>query len=50
MPKDRDQQTPADDEDRERMERSRGQGTAGTGKDIIPGESHALGETNTADD
>lgn len=48
MPKDRDQQTPADEEDRERMERSRGQGTAGTGKDIIPGASHALGETNTA--
>jgi len=47
MPKDRDQQTPADEQDRENMERSRGQGTGGTGKDILPGDDEAPGETNT---
>jgi len=36
--------TPADPEDRERMERSRGQGTGGTGKDVLPTESRAPGE------
>ena len=45
MPKDRDQQTPAEPEDRERMEHSRGQGTGGTGKDVLPTESHAPGES-----
>lgn len=50
MPKDRDQQTPANEEDRERMERSRGQGTGGTGKDILPGEATAPGESDTAGD
>lgn len=45
MPKDRDQQTPADEEDRLRMERRRGQGTGGTGKDVLPRESRAPGET-----
>ena len=45
MPKDRDQMTPAEPEDRERMERSRGQGTGGTGKDVRPTESRAPGET-----
>jgi hypothetical protein len=53
MPKDRDQMTPADPEDRERMERSRGQGTGGTGKDVLPTESRTPGEvvsdTSTAD-
>jgi hypothetical protein len=45
MPKDRDQMTPANPEDREKMESSRGQGTGGTGKDILPGEAESLGET-----
>lgn len=38
MPKDREQQTPVDPDDRERLERNRGQGTAGTGQDLLPGE------------
>lgn len=38
MPKDRDQMTPADPDDEAVLERSRGQGTAGTGEDVLPGE------------
>lgn len=38
MPKDRDQLTPDDPEDRATLERSRGQGTGGTGYDLLPGE------------
>jgi Raf kinase inhibitor-like YbhB/YbcL family protein len=38
MPKDRDQMTPVDPEDLARLERHRGQGTAGTGEDLLPGE------------
>ena len=49
MPKDRDQLTPAEPEDRELMERSRGQGTGGTVKDVLPTESRAPGETVTDD-
>jgi hypothetical protein len=37
--------TPADPEDREHMERSRGQGSGGTGKDVLPHDSHSTGET-----
>lgn len=36
MPKDRDQMTPAEPEDAERLESTRGQGRAGTGGDILP--------------
>ena len=32
------------------MERARGQGTGGTGKDILPGEPSAAGETNSGGD
>ena len=39
MPKDRDQLTPDDPDDRELLERSRGQGTGGTGLDALPGET-----------
>jgi hypothetical protein len=39
MPKDRDQMTPDDPDDRERLARTRGQGTAGTGQDLLPGEA-----------
>lgn len=45
MPKDRDQLTPEDPEDREHLERSRGQGTGGSGLDQLPGEQDAPGET-----
>ncbi len=38
MPKDRDQLTPDDPEDRATLEASRGQGTGGTGYDLLPGE------------
>jgi Raf kinase inhibitor-like YbhB/YbcL family protein len=38
MPKDRDQMTPADPDDRALLERTRGQGTAGTGEDVLPSE------------
>lgn len=38
MPKDRDQQTPAEPEEWAELTRSRGQGTGGTGYDRLPGE------------
>ena len=38
MPKDRDQQTPAEPEDWAALTSSRGQGTGGTGYDRLPGE------------
>ncbi len=43
MPKSRDQLTPDDPEDRELLERSRGQGTGGTGLDALPSERSAPG-------
>lgn len=45
MEKDRDQQTPEDPDDRERLERSRGQGTGGSGLDQLPSEKDAPGES-----
>ena len=39
MPKDRDQLTPEEPEDRATLDRSRGQGTGGTGYDRLPSES-----------
>lgn len=41
--KDRDQLTPAEPEDREHLERKRGQGTAASGRDQLPGEDSAPG-------
>lgn len=38
MEKDRDQLTPDDPEDWAKLQRSRGQGAAGTGYDRLPGE------------
>jgi hypothetical protein len=38
MPKDRDQMTPVDPDDLARLERTRGQGTAGTSEDVLPSE------------
>ena len=38
MEKDRDQLTPDDPDDWARLQRSRGQGTGGTGYDRLPGE------------
>lgn len=45
MEKDRDQQTPEDPEDRERLERTRGQGTGGSGLDQLPSEKSVPGES-----
>ena len=39
MPKDRDQLTPDDPEDAEHLATHRGQGTAGTGQDLLPPEN-----------
>ena len=39
MPKDRDQLTPADPEGVEHLATHRGQGTAGTGRDLLPEEA-----------
>ena len=39
MPKDRDQLTPAEPDDAEHLATSRGQGTAGTGRDLLPEEA-----------
>ena len=41
MPKDRDQLTPDDPEDAEHLATHRGQGTAGTGQDLLPEEAEA---------
>jgi hypothetical protein len=43
MPKDRDQLTPDEPEDREHLESTRGQGTGGTGLDALPTERSAPG-------
>ena len=46
MEKDRDQMTPEDPEDAERLARHRGQGTGGTGLDALPSEKDdVLGDT-----
>lgn len=39
MPKDRDQLTPADPEAAEHLATHRGQGAAGTGRDLLPEEA-----------
>ena len=39
MPKDRDQLTPVEPEDAEHLATSRGQGTAGTGRDLLAEEA-----------
>lgn len=39
MPKDRDQLTPAEPEDAEHLATKRGQGTAGSGRDLLPEEA-----------
>lgn len=44
MPKDRDQQTPEDAEDRSRLRAGRGQGTGGSGEDLLPGEAEGRRE------
>jgi Raf kinase inhibitor-like YbhB/YbcL family protein len=41
MPRDRDQQTPSDPDDARRLATNRGQGTAGTGRDLLPDEAGA---------
>lgn len=46
MPKDRDQLTPAEPEDAEKLERDRGQGTGGTGEDLLPEEKSAPGASS----
>ena len=38
MPKDRDQLTPAEPDDAEHLATKRGQGTAGSGRDLLPEE------------
>lgn len=43
MPKDRDQLTPAEPEDAEKLEQGRGQGSGGTGQDLLPEEESAPG-------
>jgi hypothetical protein len=43
MPKDRDQLTPAEPEDEAKLERERGQGTGGSGRDVLPDERSAPG-------
>lgn len=48
MEKDRDQLTPDDPDDREYLAQHRGQGTAGTGLDRLPGEE-APGSLNPED-
>lgn len=43
MPKDRDQMTPAEPEDADALEHDRGQGTGGSGRDLLPDEHSAPG-------
>lgn len=46
MPKDRDQLTPDEPEDSEKLERDRGQGTGGSGRDVLPSERSAPGSSS----
>ncbi len=52
MAKDRDQLTPEDPKDWAELQRSRGQGTGGTGYDRLPGEESRppLQDRNSADE
>ncbi|HLH47087.1 MAG TPA: hypothetical protein VKV25_08010 [Acidimicrobiales bacterium] len=50
MPKDRDQLTPDEPEDAERLATSRRQGTGATGEDVLPGERSAPGASATSAD
>lgn len=52
MPKDRDQMTPDEPEDWATLQRSRGQGTGGTGYDRLAGEEAPppLHDENAADE
>jgi hypothetical protein len=50
MPQDRDQLTPDDPEDLATLERSRGQGTGGTGYDVLPGEEGVASAPAAEDD
>ena len=43
MPKDRDQLTPDDPDDADHLAAKRGQGTAGTGRDLLPEEDPTTG-------
>lgn len=47
MPKDRDQLTPDDPEDAEYLATHRGQGTGGTGYDLLPGGPEVEGAEDT---
>lgn len=46
MPKDRDQLTPAEPEDKEKLEQDRGQGSGGTGRDVLRNEKSAPGASS----
>lgn len=48
MPKDRDQMTPDEPEDAEKLERERGQGTGGTGRDVLSNERSAPGAASAS--
>ena len=50
MPKDRDQLTPSEPEDAEHLATRRGQGTAGTGRDLLPGEEGGEESTTGVDE
>ena len=50
MPKDRDQLTPDDPEDALHLATHRGQGTAGTGQDLLPEAAASGGTTTEADE
>lgn len=47
MEKDRDQLTPAEPDDEEFLERTRGQGSGGSGEDVLPGDKSAPGAAAT---
>lgn len=48
MPKDRDQLTPEDPEDAATLARTRGQGTAGTGQDVLGNGPRRAGAASLA--
>jgi len=45
VPKDREQLTPAEAEDAEKLETRRGQGSGGTGRDVLESERSAPGRS-----
>jgi hypothetical protein len=47
MPRDRDQLTPDEPKDAEKLDRDRGQGTGSSGQDVLPDDRSSPGASST---